>query len=60
VLAKYAKDWLLGIEDVSEFVREQSQHARSPYALLVTPREEVYPVNDPEVATRLGLASWKP
>jgi hypothetical protein len=58
VLAKYAKDWLLGIEDVSEFVREQSQHARSPYALLLTSREEVYPVNDPEVAARLGLAAW--
>jgi hypothetical protein len=60
VLAKYAKDWLLGIEDVSEFVREQSQHARSQYALLVTPKEEVYPVNDPEVAARLELAAWKP
>ena len=58
VLAKYAKDWLLGIEDVSEFVREQSQHAKSPYALLVTPKEEVYPVTDPEVAARSGLAVW--
>ena len=60
VLAKYAKEWLLGIEDVSEFVREQSQHARSPYDRLITPREEVYPVTDPEVAARLGLAAWRP
>ena len=45
VLAKYAREWLLGIEDVSEFVREQREHARSPYDRLVTPREEVYPVN---------------
>ena len=44
VLAKYAREWLLGIEDVSEFVREQSRHARSPYDRLVTPKEEVYPV----------------
>ena len=58
VLAKYAKVWLLGIEDVSEFVREQSQHARSPYSRLVTPREEVYRVTDQEVAARLGLADW--
>jgi hypothetical protein len=57
VLARYAKEWLLGIEDVSEFVREQTQHARSPYPLLVTPKEEVYPVNDPEVAAQLGLAA---
>ena len=49
ILAKYAREWLLGIEDVSEFVREQSQHARSPYDRLVTPREEVYPVNDPRL-----------
>jgi hypothetical protein len=60
VLARYAKEWLLAIEDVSEFVREQSQHAKSPYALLVTPKEHVYPVNDPEVAARLGLAVWEP
>ena len=56
VLAKYAKEWLLGIEDVSEFVREQNLHAKSPYSLLATPREEVYPVNDPEVAA-IGVGS---
>ena len=60
ILAKYAREWLLGIEDVSEFVREQSQHARSPYDRLITPKEEVYPVNDPEVAARLGLTAWEP
>ena len=60
ILAKYAREWLLGIEDVSEFVREQSQHARSPYDRLITPREEVYPVNDPEVAARLGVTAWQP
>jgi hypothetical protein len=57
VLAKYAKEWLLGIEDVSKFVREQSEYARSPYDRLITPREEVYPVNDPEVGARLGVAN---
>ncbi len=57
-LARYAKEWLLGIEDVSEFVREQSQHARSPFDRLVTAKEEVYPVADSEVAARLGLAAW--
>ena len=60
VLGKYAKEWLLGISDVSDFVREQSRHAKSPYALLVTPREGVYSVNDSEVAARLGLAAWGP
>jgi len=60
VLAKYAKEWLLKIQDVSDFVREQTQHARSPFDSLITPREEVYPVNDPEVAARLGVAAWEP
>ena len=59
-LAKYAREWLLGIEDVSEFVRVQSRHARSPFDRLLTPREDVYPVNDPEVAARLGVAAWEP
>ena len=56
VLKRYAREWLLGIEDVSEFVREQSQQARSPYERLITLKEEVYPVNDPEVAARLGVS----
>jgi hypothetical protein len=57
VLAKYAKEWLLGIEDVSQFVREQNEFARSPFDRLITPREEVYPVNDPDVAARLGVTT---
>jgi hypothetical protein len=57
VLAKYAKEWLIGIEDVSQFVQEQSKFARSPFDLLITPREEVYPVTDSEVAARLGVTS---
>ncbi len=60
VLANYSKEWILGIEDVSEFAREQSQHARSPFARLITPREEVYPVNDPDVAARLGVTYREP
>jgi hypothetical protein len=57
VLAKYAKDWLLGIEDVSEFVREQREHARSPFDRLVTPREDVYSVQGSEVIARLRVAT---
>jgi hypothetical protein len=60
LLALYAREWLLGIEDVSEFVRAQSQHARSPFDRLITPREAVYPVNDPEVAARLGVTGGEP
>ena len=34
-LARYAKEWLLGIEDVSEFVRVQSQRSGSPFDRLI-------------------------
>ncbi len=56
VLAKYAREWLLGFEDISEFVAEQRVNATAPYDRLVTPREEVYPVAGPEVARRLGVS----
>ena len=56
VLARYAREWLLDIEDISAFVAEQRAHAMAPYERLVTPREEVYPVAEPEVAARLGVA----
>lgn len=57
VLARYSKEWLLGIEDISGFVAEQRVHARAGrYAGLLTPREELYPVSDPAVARRLGLS----
>jgi hypothetical protein len=55
VLARYAWEWLLGIEDVSGFVADQRANATAPYERLVTPREEVYPVAEPEVAARLGV-----
>ena len=44
---------------MSDFVAEQREHrlSRDPGA-LVTPREEVYPVRDPAVAARLGVAAW--
>lgn len=56
-LTRYARGWLLAIEDVSEFVREESQRSGSPFDRLIIPKEEVYPVNDSEVARRLGLSN---
>ncbi len=56
VLARYAKDWLLEIQDISDIVREQKANAVAPYERLVTPREDIYPVADVEVARRLGLS----
>jgi hypothetical protein len=56
VLARYAKEWLLDIQDVSEFVTEQRVNAVAPYVRLVTPREDVYPVAEPEVAAGIGAS----
>lgn len=54
-LRRYSREWLLGIDDVSELVAGQRQRAGDPQALM-TPVERVYPVRDPEVAARLGVA----
>src|SRR5260370_23902555 len=42
-LARYAREWIVEIEDISDFVAEQRQYAHGDYAGLVVPRERVYP-----------------
>ncbi|HKZ71016.1 MAG TPA: DUF4291 domain-containing protein [Anaerolineales bacterium] len=57
VLARYAKEWAVHIEDVSGFVHEQYEHVtKHEYEELVTPHERVYPVADARVAARLGIS----
>lgn len=54
-LKKYAREWIMEIEDISDFVREQYRYVqKGEYAQLVTPRETVYVVHAVEVAKRLG------
>lgn len=54
-LAHYAHDWILNIEDISLFVKEQRDYAQSSdYSRLITPREQVYPVSDEGLAKKLG------
>ncbi len=58
VLAHYVREWIIEIEDISAFVREQREQAQlSPYAQLVTPRERLYPVLDVTVALRVGISA---
>ncbi len=54
-LARSAREWLIEIEDISEFVNEQRTNAIKPFERLITPSEEVYPVHDAGVAERLGI-----
>ena len=57
-LAHYVKDWIVSIEDISAFVREQAQQFNAHRAdALILPRETVYPVADPAVAARIGVTT---
>lgn len=59
-LRRYAGEWLLGVDDVSGFVAEQRERQARGWAGLETPREDVYPVADPAVASALGVDPWPP
>src|SRR5262245_1391444 len=58
-LVMYARDWIVGIEDISDFVRDQRQYAQAPelYSKLLVPREETYPVTDPKTRSRIGVSN---
>lgn len=52
----YCQEWILDIEDISEFVAEQRQAVTERRLdQLMTPVETIYTVEDPAVAIRLGL-----
>jgi hypothetical protein len=54
VLASYAREWILGIEDISDFVAEQRLEVQKPgFGNLRMPEERVYPVKDAAVQARL-------
>ena len=57
VLARYGGEWIVAIEDISEFVAEQRARLADgpPFARLMTPREEVYPVPQASFARVIGV-----
>jgi Domain of unknown function (DUF4291) len=57
-LAAYAQDWIVNIEDISEFVRQQRQNIKCDCAELIAPQETVYPVSDSQIAKKLGLSEY--
>lgn len=58
VLRKYAQEWIVNIEDISEFVAEQRiSVAATGFENLATPQEAIYPVADRCVGTRLELTA---
>jgi hypothetical protein len=55
-IARFARDWIVGIEDISEFVAEQRGRLSIPESdTLMTPHEVTYSVRDATLAARLGL-----
>lgn len=57
VVAQYARDWIVSIEDISEFVQQQYQYVQAgDWTHLKIPYEVVYPVQQSGIAKRLGLS----
>ncbi|MDP2340410.1 MAG: DUF4291 domain-containing protein [Deltaproteobacteria bacterium] len=55
-LRSYATSDVVSIEDISDFVRAQGELVRARRLdELLTPREDVFPVDDPALRARLGL-----
>lgn len=53
-VAKFAREWILDVEDISDFVAEQRGNIEpSKWGDLITPRETAYPITDPDIAARL-------
>jgi hypothetical protein len=56
-LASYVKEWIVGIEDISDFVAEQRACVRAKaYERLQVPSEREYPVANSSIAARLLLS----
>jgi hypothetical protein len=56
-LQRYAREWILSIEDLSAFAGEQRANAApGRWHELRMPEERVYPVADAATARRLGVA----
>ncbi len=56
-LARYAQDWIVDIEDISEFVKQQYPNRLiKNRAQLLTPIESVYPVNNHDIGQKIGLS----
>lgn len=56
-LRNYSRDWIIKIEDITEFVKEQHSYREpSRWTNLITPTEDVYPVENSEIIKKLGLS----
>lgn len=55
-IEKYAKEWILEIEDISSFVAEQKKYVQAGrWEELLLPKEEVLPIQDISIAEKVGI-----
>ena len=55
ILEQYGRDWILSIDDISDFVREQYGFVKSKSLdKLIIPKENVYPING-DLQKKLGM-----
>ncbi len=55
-LAKYAREWIVSIEDITDFVHEQHQYVLAGQLdRLLTPMESIYPITDLNLQKRLNI-----
>jgi len=64
-LARYVREWILDIQDISSFVAEQAQVTRYDAdrdgdTKFVMPRERRYLITDPIVAARIAVSPVEP
>lgn len=59
MLRGYVTGWVLAVEDITSFVRQQAQFVEMP-ELLFVPAQDIYPVRDEQVAARLNLTKRVP
>ena len=61
MLKKYATEYIVSIEDITDMVKEQEKYAMGQGSIvkLSTPVERVYPVEDEETCKRLELDVWE-
>jgi len=57
-LQRYGKNWVIAIEDITDFVHEQHRNIND-FVRLVIPTERVYPVTDKAVAKRLRITQYE-
>ncbi len=56
ILRQFCKEWIISIQDITEFVHEQGHRLKNDFGNLEVIKEEVYLTNSSEVKSYLSLS----